>query len=291
MVAARQNRLDGGLAGSMGNLKRVAEVTADYAGDYEDRFWTFSWKAGDDFSQWGDLNNAGSDLTAAANQAIDILRRRFDPAFGRINGWLPHVKYSALVLADYLDEPLPMEWLASPGDAHLLEWQRDPYAVGDSWLDRRRAFWSSYEVMPAFYSPDEHPTVSQAAAHDQYFIPGDVDLGDRRVWETAFPSGKVHMAEVASWFFGPRPAFFLHEEARVPLLMVDGSAQVRRTADSNAGWDPTQPDSFNDDTFIYEPSEWEAPAFDSDGQDLLFGQHRWTRRGLAGSDFDGERVE
>lgn len=290
-VAARQNRLGAGLSQSMGNLQRLAEVTANYGADYEDRFWTFSWKAGDDFSQYGDLNNAGSDLDAAANQAVDILRRRFDPDFGRITGWIPHIKSSSLVLADYLDEALPMEWLASPGDRYLLEWQRDPHGAGDTWSERRRAFWSSYAMPTAFVSPDESPTIVQSSAHNIYQSLTSVELGGRRLAEVAFPSGKVHLSEEASWFFGPRPAFYLHPEARVPMVMVDGSAQVRTTADANAGWDPDQDWSSQDDQFGYTPQEWEPPAFSDSGHDRVFGKYRWTRHGLAGVDFDGERVE
>lgn len=291
MVAGGQGRKSAGLAASLGNLQRMAEVTAAYGADNDDRFWTFSWKAGDRLSQYADLNDAATDLQAAANQAVDILRRRFDESVPLLVGWLPHMKTSTLVLADYLEESLPMEWAASPGDAFLLGWQADPYAVGDDWAQRRRAFWSSYVLPTAFVAPDAYPTVVQAHVHNIYMIPPDVPLGGRRIAEVAHPSRKVQLSEEASWFFGPRPAFYLHDEARVPAVMVDGSAAARTSADANAGWDSSRPGIDQDDQFWYEPSAWEVPAFDGSGSDLVFGKYRWTRQGLGGVDFDGARPE
>jgi hypothetical protein len=289
-VGGRQNRLGGGLAGSMANLKKLAGVTASYGADFEDRLWTFSWKAGDSLSQYADLNDAASDVQAAANQAVDIFRRRFDEdAFPRINSWLPHVNTSTVVLADYLDEQLPMEWVASPGDRHLLEWQRDPYALGHP-TNMRRAFTSSYLMPTAFASPDDYPTITQGSSYAVWQVPGDVELGGRLVREVAFPCHKVLLSESASWFFGPRPAWYLTPEARVPVLMMDGSAAVRRTSDANAAWHPADP--ARDDYFIeYRPRQaYEVPSLDPAG-DTLSGKYRWSRHGLGGVDFDGERAE
>jgi hypothetical protein len=272
----------------MANLKRFGEVTGNYGADYEDRFWTFSWKEGDRLSQYDDLNYPANDLQAAQFQAHDILRRRFDEDFPRLSSWLPHVSWSSLVLADYLDEPLPLAWIASPGDAYLLEWQKDPYSSG-SWLHVLRALRSSYLLPPAFVSPDESPTITQAT-YTSWYVPWDVQLGGRTIDEVAFPSQKVHLSESAAWFFGPRPLWYLELEARVPMLMVDGSTGVRRTADANAAGNPDDP-AQDDYLLRYRPSQdWEAPAFDPAG-DVLSGKHRWTRGGLKGIDFDGERVE
>lgn len=288
-VGGRQNRLGSGLAGSMANLKRFGEVTGNYAADYEDRFWAFSWKRGDALSQYGDLNFTPDDLQASANQAVDILRRRFDESVPRFSNWVANVRTGTLVLADYLDESLPMEWTASPGHRVLLEWQHDPYAAGNTWDTRRRAFASSYELPTAFFSPDEYPTITQGSTHSSYYVPPGVELGGRRVNEVDFPSRKAHLSDTASWFFGARPAWYLEPEARVPALSVDGSAAVRRTADANAAGDPIN--AWRGDYFInYLPQEWEVPAMHPSG-DVVSGKYRWTRRGLRGIDFDGERVE
>ncbi len=290
MVAMGQGRKSAGLAGSLANLKKFGEVTGNYAADCEGLLWTFSWKAGDSLSQWDELNNAQTHLQAAANQAVDIIRRRFDEQFPRLDSWIPHIVVSALPLGDYLDEILPVEWFASPGDARLLELQRDPYAHG-GWLERRWAFSSSYTLPTAFVSPDEYPTIRQAAYYS-YFVPNDIDLGGRRVEEVAFPSGKVHLSEQASWFFGPRPAWYLESEARVPVLMMDGSAGARRTADANAAWDPRDP-SQDDYIITYNPpadNYWEPRPLGGSSS-RVSGRYRWTRRGLGGVDFDGERVD
>jgi hypothetical protein len=291
-VGGRQNRLAGGLTGSMANLKRFGEVTGNYAADCEDRFWTFSWRAGDSFSQYNDLNNAGSDFQAGANQAVDIFRRRFDPDFERINNWLAHILYSSLPLVDYLDEPLPAEWFASPGDRRLLEIQSDPYSLG-RWAEVRWAFGSSYALPTAFISPDEYPTIFQSGSYNSYWVPPEMELGGRTVTDVTFPSNKAHLSETASWFCGPQPAWYLETEARVPVLTVDGSVAVRRTADANAAWNPDDP-SRDDYIIRYNPPSrnwWEPRPLDSRGYSDVSGKYRWTRHGLAGVDFDGERVE
>ncbi len=84
--------------------------------------------------------------------------------------------------------------------------------------------------------------------------------------------------------------WYLYEEARVPLLLVDGSVSVRRTSDSNHGWNPASPT--NEKIFIlYGPSQEEPPTLSGAPSETVEGHYRWTRRGLKGVDFGGERVE
>src|SRR5690606_32282463 len=102
------------------------------------------------------------------NQAADLIRRRT----GRtdilpIDGWVPHLSYSPLVLVDYLDTELPARSMASSADRLRLLWQSDPeegyYALrtnerpsplGDDNSAKRWPYSSSYELPPAFWSRD-----------------------------------------------------------------------------------------------------------------------------------------
>jgi hypothetical protein len=213
---------------------------------------------------------------------------------------------STLVLVDYLDESLPAEWAVSPGDAVRVGWQADPSDPPDlneqggaSWDWLFSAFGSSYMLMPSYFAPDEKVgtqlTISQYAAyHDLYSVPGGLVFGGRRVAEVAYPSRKVHMAERASYFFGPRPVYFLHQQARVPVLMADGAASPRSSADANASFYPNVPDDQQRTTTTdYVPNpNYDPPTLSGETKDLALETHyKWTRRGLRGTDFGGERAE
>src|SRR5690349_12826625 len=76
VLLSGESRRMGRLGEDLGKLRQVGGLTAEYAADHADKFWTFSWRKGDSLSQYPELNNASSDLQAAANQAVDILRRR-----------------------------------------------------------------------------------------------------------------------------------------------------------------------------------------------------------------------
>ncbi|VAX39261.1 hypothetical protein MNBD_PLANCTO03-1423, partial [hydrothermal vent metagenome] len=211
---ARLARSQAGLSGSLANLKKIGEVTGNYAADYEDQLWSFTWHPGYAPSEYDDLQNPAGSSTAVGYQAVDIVRRLYDEDFPRFDDRLGTYWLSMLVLADYLDESLPLEWAVSPGDKVRLEWQLDPdnppdlnEQGGEGWSAMFAGFGSSYELMPAFFAPDERVgnqnTISQyRASHNFTSIPGELEFGGRRVSEVLFPSQKVHMAERASFFFG-----------------------------------------------------------------------------------------
>ena len=86
-----------------GNMKQFGIAAANYATDFQDRIFSFTWKGG----QLNELGAVpGTDNEAAAHQAVWILQNRADrPDIGIITGWIPHVLYSHLVLNDYLQPP------------------------------------------------------------------------------------------------------------------------------------------------------------------------------------------
>lgn len=295
LVSGAETRRQAGLGKCIQQLRQQGVATGSYAADHADLIWTYSWKAGDRLSQWDDLNNSTSDLQAAAYQAVDILRRRVDPEFPRISGWIPHVMYNHLVLVDYLDLELPNEAAACPEDEARRCWQAHsddfcvcparPSCIG---IGRRWPFSSSYDIGPAFYADQG---VSQAGRHSFYGIRGGAVLGGRVLGEVRYPSQKALAWETTAWHFGSTPIWHAYKEARLPVVFVDGSVSVRGTGDANQGWHPRVPDSPEPTTYLYRPSpSWERPTLSGETEELVIGHYRWTRGGLAGRDFGGPEV-
>ncbi len=304
---ARLARSQAGLAGSLANLKKIGETASNYAADYDDQSWSFTWSPGNCPSDYPDLQYAGNAGEAVMFQAVDIVRRlsgRDD--LPRVTNRYRPIFISTLVLADYLQESLPAEWMVSPGDKIRIEWQKnpdDPPDFGDQggqeWERLFGPFGSSYGLMPAFWAPDEkvgsQQTIYQYKLnHALIFWPRDVDIGKRRMSEVLFPSHKVRVAERESYFFGVRPSYYLHPESRVPLLMADGSAAPRTTSDANASFSPIRPDDTDRVSLLdYVPHPvFEAPTFSGNRRDEdIDSKYKWTRRGLRGIDFNGQRAE
>lgn len=286
LLAATRARRDASIADDLANLRALSTAHAAYAADNEDRFGTF----------------VGPTPNHAAAEAWSLLRERT----GRSDwfrdttipsAWLPHVNYSALVLAEYLDQSLPAPAHISPQDHIRQLWQSDPYegfealpsdlrpiGVGS----RRWPFSSSYQLPPAFWSPDAMPTVeqTQGSTHRQFDTAG-VTLGGRRFEHVLFPAQKVLLHDENERYFGPRRIYFAHPTARVPMAFVDGAADLRLTGAANLGWLPSQPPTPT--RFEYAPFAWEAPT-STGGFEALFAFYRFTRRGLLGRDYGGPQV-
>lgn len=269
------------------NLHRLAQITTSYAADNADLYWAYSWKAGDAFSQWPDLNHAASDNAAHANQAVDVIRRKVDPNFPLQQTWLPDVFYSDLVLSDYLDETLPLGFVASLADSQLRGWQTDPASAPNV----RLPYSSSYELPTSFYDKsDAGNRISSGGTHNTFLIPGGCKLGARRVSEVSFPSQKAHVYDRYQRHFGSRIGFFAYKEVRLPILFADGAVDVRKTGDGNQGWDPNSPNNPNPLTYLYQPMAWEPPTLSGQQSEVVYGYLRWTRNGIGGRDFGGPDV-
>ncbi len=210
------------------------------------------------------------------------------PDIQPITTWLPHILYTHLVLIDYLDQELPAKWVVSPGDVTRLAWQRDPVnfdalptsgrpsgASGN--IGARWPYSSSYETPPPSSLPTKTEgsaqTVTQAAQHNQYNIPaGDGWLGRRLLSEIAFPSQKAMTYESVQRFFGPRQAFCLYQEARVPVMTADGSASIRTTSFTNQGFNPNTPTSPLPTTTAYTPDlNWESATLNGTPAENVLG--------------------
>ncbi|MFZ4573267.1 MAG: type II secretion system protein [Phycisphaerales bacterium] len=310
LPALGQARKAGRLSVCTSNLKQFGTATSTYAVDASDRLWSFTWQAGTPLeSQYADLRGpAGSDLDAAACQAIDILRRRADREdIQFIENWIPQILYNHLVLQDYLASRLPEKMVCCPEDKLRESWQADPAAFdrgetaplapeqGEN-RGKRWPYSSSYECVPMAFSPDRgdrpnYCTVTQAATH-RYYTYTNIQrsgkiFGRRKLTDVAFPSSKVHLYETFARHFGKTPMFYAFEQARGPLLFFDGSASVRTTADTGRGVDPLAPSRAFAFSFAFTPGAWEAPVVGYGADTNVYGHFRWTRGGLKGVDVGG----
>jgi len=313
-VAFPDSRHRARLGASLTNLQRLGAGAADYAQDNADAVYSFTWRAGpgrmcEDGYNFGATS---TDLQAAADQAVCIMRNlsgRTDIV--RIDGWIPHLLYNHLPLIQYMGESLPSPLVVSPGDQRRLLWQKaiqenpsdpnTPYFAlrcrpgGSSNAEKRWPYSSSYEIPPAFFSPDAQiggvPTISQGPAHNQYNTGTATPLGRRVLSEIRFPSQKAMLYETNQRFFGQRELFFMYPEVRVPVLTADGSASVRSILYANQGFNPAAPFSSTPTRVAYTPdTTWESPTRSGATSEFVNGVIRWTRSGLRGRDFGGPEV-
>jgi hypothetical protein len=311
VVSSGRQRAIGSQSESLSNLRQIGTITASYGADHQNRMWGFSWRPDVPVvSQWADIRfHAGQDaLTAAAAQAVDLIRRRTnDPTFPIPSNWAPHIFYSHLVLADYFNAGLPMSPFVAPGDRNRRRWSENiaafranqlmPQPDASDPVNWRWPYGSSYELSVGFFAPDARTsttgTITQATAHNQFVLVPSLDgsrpeLGGRLLTEVRYPSDKVLMYESAQWQGARSGVYFMFEHARIPLLLVDGSAAVRVTSDTNPGWNPEHPTSLPPMTTSYMPSAWEAPAAVSGASVVV--HYRFTRWGLRGRDVNGQEV-
>jgi prepilin-type N-terminal cleavage/methylation domain-containing protein len=310
LPALGQARMAGRAAVCGSNLRQLGVATASYAVDFQDRLFSFTWKAGESRSRWPELNNAATDIAAAANQAVDILRRRADREdIGPITqasglNWIPHVFYSHLVLQDYLASRLPEPMVICPEDRPRLSWASDWHAFEAGLAQpgpvsgpiisnppKRWPYSASYQVPTSAYDHGgASQRIGQGPSHGLYTLPNGMDLGGLRVSDVVFPASKVHVHDQEQRHFGKQPVYFGWPTARQPLLFHDSSVQTRVTGDCNPGWIPGQPASPLATVYTYEPASWEALAVTGDRDQIEAGYYRWTRGGLRGVDFGAEEV-
>ena len=300
--------------------KQLGVATATYAGENDDHIFSFTWRAGDNLSTFGDLNNAKTDIKAAANQATDILRRATGddtikpsaPLTDGGGGWIPHVLYSHLVLQDYLGQRLPEPMTACPEDRQLRIWQSapKPFDVRNNTPGTLRdgaaekvAYSSSYQVVPAsydWYQSEGLHDISYAEkrispyvfSHRVYLVPPTGRLGGVRITRVAFPGMKVHMHDSHDRHSRSEQYYFgvLTESVKQPLLFFDSSVRVLATAASNPGWNPASPNGVGVPRTRYKPAPYEPPTSTGETEEIVNLYYRYTRGGLQGIDYGGEEI-
>jgi prepilin-type N-terminal cleavage/methylation domain-containing protein len=305
------------------NMKQFGVGVQGYATDFYDKLVAFTWRKGVDYGFGGAANNAN---LAAANQAVDIMRRRAERTdIAPIDGWIPFPFYVHLVLNDYLSQRLPEPMVACPEDRLRLLWQRSvvpdplnfhrlapnnerPGTAGVVNADKRWPYSSTYQFVPAFWSPDfSRPgaaTVTQGTSHAFYNVPAATDstiLGERRMSEVQYAGNKVMLFDAHDRHpSGGRKVqtFGTYPQAVIPLMFFDTSVRDVKTSNSNRGFNPATPTimSTNDPRnftgvtrVVYDPQPWEPQQRPGQFVDWA-GHYRWTRGGLRGVDVAGNEV-
>lgn len=299
------------LAVFLSDARRRAAQTADldrlhwlgastfaYTSDNFDRLWTFSWRAGQSSSGHSELNGAETDIQAAANEAVDIIRRN-SPVSGiqPARGWLPHLNYSHVVLADHLGMDLPDERFVSVRDRARIAWSRNPvdWRSTDTELPNdqgmRWPFSSSFEMPVAMFSFTTSGTqaIRQGTRHDQWIVPNRATPGRQSVSAVRFPEDKALVFDTYARHTGPGQLFYAYEDAQVPVLTVAGHAFLSATREANPGWDPLST-VYGSTFFRYAPSRWEPGTISGASSDAVRGYYRYTSMGVLGRDFGGPEV-
>lgn len=290
----------------LANLRHIGQLTGQYAADNQNLIWGFTWLAGQNLSQWPELNNAPDNGQAARDQAVDYLRRATsNPTLPKITAWFAHLLYSPLVLQEYAGRRPPARMWISAGDRNRLLWASDvegfnankfgpnqPNPTGSGW---RWPYSSSYNVAPFIYSVESGPNALHHQTSYQLWISSNLSYtSPKSLTDIAFPSHKVHLHDSHARHFGQHQPYFAFatREARVPLLLFDASASLRSSAGANLGWNPLQPTNPSGvSTFAYDPtSTWEPPAISPSGSDSCFGVYQFTRSANNGRDFGGPEI-
>jgi prepilin-type N-terminal cleavage/methylation domain-containing protein len=308
---------------SQANQRSLNTGAANYSTDNADRIFSYTWRAGESYLMPdGRTKSDATDTAAAGRQNQEILQRVTGRIGGQtkirnFSGRLPHRRYSHLVLLDFLTDVQPEPTAASPFDRNLINWQENPleyledgntlpygngsapagYSQDANWLPtyitQRWAFASTYQMVPAAWNTDGiagSATYIPITTTPHLFQGGTgIPLGRRKFTQVAHPSGKVMMFEEFDRFSDKKGLYFAYPEAKPNLAFFDGSVRSELTSDSNAGWNPDQPDT-----------EWLQKYLPLDtfpipkgglGDNTEYCQRfRWTRFGLQGIDFGGRDV-
>jgi prepilin-type N-terminal cleavage/methylation domain-containing protein len=200
---------------------------------------------------------AEAERQSAADDAVNIMKRR-GVVIDRITAaWIAPVLYNHLKLQDFLAQSLPTKVVACSEDRSLLEWQKDPqnyrtlgFPVPDSsgnanW-DRRWPYSSSYQSQTSWWASD-YDTPADAAWYfttaNTYTSRGggqsgpNPDIGRRLLSDVRFPGEKIKDFDRESRHYTKKSFYWNYDDARQPLSFFDGSVRVKITGDANRGWD------------------------------------------------------
>ncbi len=284
------------------NLRQFGTAYNTYATDFKDNIASFTWRRGQVYADG--FSAAARDVDAAANQAADIVRRRAEePLFPVPPNWIPHVKYSHLVMMDYLAARLPEKMVACPSDRTLLSWQSYADRVvanpdgltprptsADPNLLTRLPFSSSYLLVPFAYAPDKRGSSDTIAPdtsnHNQMLVPMNVDLGQRKLAEVINPSGKTCMIDPFSRHVNCRTSaqWYAYEDSVAPVLFWDSSVRDVTTNKSRLGQNPNTLLEGGANVAYRPDLGWEPPTRNGAVFAIRNMRYFWTKGGLGGFD-------
>ncbi len=323
LLAIERNRRQASVRGDVSRLRLIGQASAIYSADFQDRLFTFSWRPGEvPVTPNAQLaaacaqlpgTSGGDDQHAAVLQHLDLVSQLTDlrliqptPSLAATD-FTPYVRYSHLVLAYYVGEPLPSEVFISQADAHRNAWVADPESYlldpqggayrppttasrfEDLW---RWALSSSFQIGASHYAPDFGPprTVSRIVNNALWRMPTDPGLlGRRSMSEVAIPSAKVMMFDEYDRYTGPHGQYFGLRTARSIVSFYDGHVQRLPTRESDFGFDPNQPwvgSTKPDAPSVYYQCQpikgWDPYGSQSQRVPVYYDQ---TRDGLQGVDY------
>jgi prepilin-type N-terminal cleavage/methylation domain-containing protein len=280
----------------LSNQRQFGLASAAYATDNADRIPGYWWKGNTNPpTPYADLRDLFNDRWGVANQGVHLLRTLLsNDSIPVQSGWTPMMQYAHLPMFDYIGASILDEKVTiCPSDRYRQELR---YLVTENF--NRNRYQSSFEVVAATYSADQKVggvnTVMQIdsqlnGAYINNNFPTTPWLRNRRYTEVTFPGQKVHAFESHQRHHGPRYIYYAIPEAKVPVLMFDGSAANRQTSDSNPGFQPNNPTSEQPTTFWHVVDPQIGTMIDPAG-DRVTGWYKWTRGGLRGIDFAGKEI-
>jgi prepilin-type N-terminal cleavage/methylation domain-containing protein len=293
------------------NQRQMGTALSSYAADFKSSTSAFSWKAGQAYSQFNDLNYGATDTRAHQNQGVDIARRGTqrgaayypvvtDRFLDRNFGHLP------LIDANYLGTVLNTPATACPEDRNTVVWHRslddyqrglretgDPDPSSSDAFKRLLPFWSSYQFVPASWTFESDPNPLYQASgvpgyHMLYYYSTLTKLGNRSLADVYFPAQKVWTFDLFDRHSYKQTIWHAYQNAAQPLLFFDGSVTIRKSSDANRGWLPTNRAAYTTPTvYQYYPTPLEPRTLSGATADTVYGLYRWTRAGLKGVDFAG----
>lgn len=281
------------------NYRQYGVAASTYSVDFRGIIPSYSWRGGKrSDSPYADLQNPANDKIAVMFQAISILREATgDETIPTQSGWTPMMLYNHLPMREYLGASLRDEQVTvCPADEYRKGLREEDYEQFN-----RNRYQTSFEIVPAAYSADQRvgstETISQldlnsTGAYQNIRLPntpGSPFVRQRKYVEVVYPSSKVHGYDAHQRHYGRPFIYFAIPEARVPVLMFDGSVAVRLTSESNPGFQPNDPTSAEPTRFRHKPFGAEGDSLDEDGDDVI-GHYKWTRGGLRGIDFGGSEI-
>lgn len=291
------------------NLRQQGIAMNTYGADFKDQLFSYSWRAGMARSEYSDLNNATNDADAACNQMTDIIRRQGERDAASTppitpGTLFPYLRYSHLVLQDYLGTRLPDPTVACPEDRNQAMWSRDPFGYdagkyqpnfgtgGSNW---RWPYRSNYWIPVAAFDNNAPGARIRPYDYSQMNMATgpNVRFGNRKLTEVAFPGQKVFMYEQ----FGRHTTgkfdyqtYFGFDSARVVVQFFDNSVSLRNMRDANRGnANPGIPNSAANTTAYNANGTTPDPAAPN-GSTPSFVRFSYTRGGLQGVDFGGKEI-
>jgi hypothetical protein len=307
---------------SQNQMRQLNLGSNTYAADNDDRVFSYTWKAGQDYLMPdGKLRRPTDNQDAASWQQTEILMRVTGRSegpfrFKNFGSRLAHRRYSHIVLLDYLTTTQPEPIAASPFDKNLLDWQAQPtvtdasnnipYAAGSDysgyddpggWTDpgvkQRWSFASTYQTVPAAWNTDgingQVTCYPVATTPHLFATPNTVRLGERKYGQVAHPAGKVLQFEEFDRFSSRSGLYFMYPDAQSNLSFFDGSVRRERTGDANPGWNPNTPNAEWKQRYV-PLHTFPEPKTGLNEQTTYCQRYRWTRYGLQGIDYGGKEI-